>query len=68
MSPTDMSIYELSPLAAANIASVGLSKKFKSLSIPQKNDPPIADPNNLVCLVLESTLVKVAPDLKLTSR
>jgi hypothetical protein len=57
-----------SPSSAPVIALVGSLKIFKSLRIPTKTLLPIGDPATLLYFVGESTLVKVAPLLKLTRR
>lgn len=66
ISPTDKLIPLSSPSKAPVTALVGSLKVFKSLRIPQKTLLPIGDPAILLFFVGESTLVKVAPLLKLT--
>ena len=68
ISPTDKLISLSSPSSAPVIAYVGSLKIFSSLSMPTNTLLPIGDPATLLCLVGESTLVKVAPLRKLTRR
>lgn len=66
ISPTDKFISLSSPSIAPVIALVGSLNIFKSLRIPTNTLLPIGDPAILLFYVGESTLVKVAPLLKLT--
>ena len=66
ISPTDKLISLSSPSRAPVTALVGSLKIFNSLRMPTKTLLPIGDPAILLFFVGESTLVKVAPLLKLT--